>query len=44
MSGANTDVVTRLAEEFNASQDEYRIVPTYKGQLRRHPESWARRG
>jgi sn-glycerol 3-phosphate transport system substrate-binding protein len=31
MSGANTDVVTRLAEEFNASQDEYRIVPTYKG-------------
>jgi sn-glycerol 3-phosphate transport system substrate-binding protein len=31
MSGANTEVVARLAEEFNASQDEYRIVPTYKG-------------
>jgi sn-glycerol 3-phosphate transport system substrate-binding protein len=31
MSGANTGVITRLTEQFNASQTEYRIVPTYKG-------------
>jgi sn-glycerol 3-phosphate transport system substrate-binding protein len=32
MTGANNDVVNKLAEDFNASQKEYKIVPTYKGQ------------
>lgn len=31
MTGANNQVIFRLAEEFNASQREYRVVPTYKG-------------
>src|SRR5436189_1522630 len=31
MTGANNDVVNRLAEEFNASQSDYKIVPSYKG-------------
>ncbi|HYF55929.1 MAG TPA: sn-glycerol-3-phosphate ABC transporter substrate-binding protein, partial [Salinarimonas sp.] len=31
MTGANNDVVVRLAEEFNASQKEFKVVPTYKG-------------
>ncbi|QCK85651.1 sn-glycerol-3-phosphate ABC transporter substrate-binding protein UgpB [Phreatobacter aquaticus] len=31
MTGANNDVVVKLAEEFNASQREFRVVPTYKG-------------
>jgi sn-glycerol 3-phosphate transport system substrate-binding protein len=31
MTGANNDVVVRLAEEFNASQKDYKVVPTYKG-------------
>src|SRR5947199_1927187 len=31
MTGGNNDVVNRLAEEFNASQSDYKIVPTYKG-------------
>jgi sn-glycerol 3-phosphate transport system substrate-binding protein len=31
MTGANNDVVVKLAEEFNASQKDYRIVPSYKG-------------
>ncbi|CEJ15860.1 sn-glycerol-3-phosphate ABC transporter substrate-binding protein UgpB [Phreatobacter sp. AB_2022a] len=31
MTGANNEVVVKLAEEFNASQREYRVVPTYKG-------------
>jgi len=32
MTGANNDVVNRLANEFNASQKDYKVVPTYKGQ------------
>jgi sn-glycerol 3-phosphate transport system substrate-binding protein len=32
MTGANNDVVNKLADDFNASQKEYKIVPTYKGQ------------
>jgi sn-glycerol 3-phosphate transport system substrate-binding protein len=32
MTGANNDVVNRLADEFNKSQTEYKVVPTYKGQ------------
>lgn len=31
MTGANNDVVNKLADDFNASQSEYKIVPTYKG-------------
>ena len=31
MTGANNDVVVRLAEEFNASQSDYKVVPAYKG-------------
>src|SRR5437764_1135525 len=31
MTGGNNDVVNRLAEEFNASQSDYKVVPSYKG-------------
>jgi sn-glycerol 3-phosphate transport system substrate-binding protein len=31
MTGANNDVVNRLAEEFNASQKDYKVVAAYKG-------------
>jgi sn-glycerol 3-phosphate transport system substrate-binding protein len=31
MTGGNNDVVVRLSEEFNASQKDYKIVPSYKG-------------
>src|SRR3954454_19118808 len=31
MTGGNNDVVNRLVEEFNASQSDYKVVPTYKG-------------
>ncbi|MET7248379.1 sn-glycerol-3-phosphate ABC transporter substrate-binding protein UgpB [Methylobacterium sp. EM32] len=31
MTGANNDAVNRLAEEFNSSQSDYKVVPTYKG-------------
>src|SRR4029453_388340 len=31
MTGANNDVVNRLAEEFNASQSDYKVMPSYKG-------------
>ncbi len=31
LTGANNDVVVRLSEEFNASQKDFKIVPTYKG-------------
>jgi len=31
LTGANNDVVVRLAEEFNKSQTEYKVVPSYKG-------------
>ena len=31
MTGANNDVIVKLANEFNASQNEYKVVPTYKG-------------
>ena len=32
MSGALGEWVNDLAQEFNASQQDYRVVPTYKGQ------------
>ena len=31
MAGGNNDIVVRIAEEFNASQKEFRVVPSYKG-------------
>jgi sn-glycerol 3-phosphate transport system substrate-binding protein len=31
MTGANNDVIVKLAEEFNASQRDYKVIPTYKG-------------
>jgi sn-glycerol 3-phosphate transport system substrate-binding protein len=31
MTGANNDVVVRLADEFNASQKDYKVVVAYKG-------------
>ena len=36
MTGANNDVVNQLAEEFNASQKDYKVVPAYKGSVSRH--------
>ncbi len=31
MTGGNNQVVVKLAEDFNKSQSEYKVVPTYKG-------------
>ncbi len=31
MTGANNDVINKLSEEFNASQPDYKVVPSYKG-------------
>src|SRR5215216_2428484 len=31
MTGGNNEVVVKLAEEFNASQSEYKVAPSYKG-------------
>ena len=31
MTGANNDVVVRLANDFNASQKDYKVVPVFKG-------------
>src|SRR5438477_3799043 len=31
LTGGNNDVVNRLAEQFNASQSDYKVVPSYKG-------------
>jgi sn-glycerol 3-phosphate transport system substrate-binding protein len=31
LTGANNAVVVRLSEEFNQSQKEYKVVPSYKG-------------
>src|ERR671912_394002 len=31
MTGGNNEVVVRLANEFNDSQKEYKVVPSYKG-------------
>jgi sn-glycerol 3-phosphate transport system substrate-binding protein len=31
MTGANHDVIVKLAEEFSASQPDYKVVPSYKG-------------
>ena len=29
--GGNNDVIVRLAEEFNSTQKDYKVVPVYKG-------------
>jgi sn-glycerol 3-phosphate transport system substrate-binding protein len=31
MTGGNNDIVNALADEFNKSQGDYKVVPTYKG-------------
>ena len=31
MTGGNNEVVVKLANEFNAAQQDYKVVPTYKG-------------
>src|ERR1700743_523713 len=31
MTGPNNDVVVKLANDFNASQGDYKVVPTFKG-------------
>jgi sn-glycerol 3-phosphate transport system substrate-binding protein len=31
MTGPNNDVIVRLADEFNKSQSDYKVVPSYKG-------------
>jgi len=31
MTGANNDVIVKLASDFNASQTDYKVIPTYKG-------------
>jgi len=31
MGGANGERVNKIAEDFNATQSEYKVVPTYKG-------------
>jgi sn-glycerol 3-phosphate transport system substrate-binding protein len=31
MTGPNNDVVVKLANDFNASQSDYKIIPTFKG-------------
>jgi sn-glycerol 3-phosphate transport system substrate-binding protein len=31
MTGANNDVIVKLATEFNAAQSDYKVVPVYKG-------------
>src|SRR5438045_9464591 len=31
MTGGNNDIVNKLADDFNASQPDYKVVPTFKG-------------
>src|SRR5581483_7158415 len=31
MTGANNDRVNKIAQDFNASQTDYKVVPSYKG-------------
>jgi sn-glycerol 3-phosphate transport system substrate-binding protein len=31
MTGANNDVIVKLANDFNAAQTDYKVIPTYKG-------------
>ena len=43
MTGANNDVVNKLAEDFNASQKDYKVVVDLQGFLPRHAERRYRR-
>src|SRR5205823_9317823 len=31
LTGANNDVVVNLANDFNAAQKDYKVIPSYKG-------------
>src|SRR5207247_4598448 len=31
MTGGNNDIVNKLSDEFNASQPDYKVIPTFKG-------------
>jgi sn-glycerol 3-phosphate transport system substrate-binding protein len=31
MTGSNNDVIVKLANDFNASQSDYKVIPSYKG-------------
>ena len=31
MTGANNDTIVKLSNDFNATQKDFKIVPTYKG-------------
>ncbi len=31
MTGGNNDVIVKLANDFNAAQNDYKVVPSYKG-------------
>jgi sn-glycerol 3-phosphate transport system substrate-binding protein len=31
MQGANNDIIVKLAEEFSASQKDFKVIPSYKG-------------
>ena len=31
MTGANNNVVVKLSDDFNASQKDYKVVPSYRG-------------
>ena len=31
MTGGNNDIVNKLADDFNKSQSDYKVVPTFKG-------------
>ena len=31
MTGANNELIVKLANDFNADQKDYKVVPTYKG-------------
>ena len=31
MTGGNNDVIVKLANDFNAAQSDYKVVPSYKG-------------
>src|ERR1700745_1230265 len=31
MTGPNNDVIVKLANDFNATQSDYKIVPSFKG-------------
>lgn len=36
LAGAYNDVIQNICADFNATQDEWKVVPEYQGQLLRH--------